>query len=114
MTTTKSYHLKTEQIAASFSRAAHHYDKVAVLQNEVGQQMLERLDFIRMQPKVILDVGSGTGKMTRLLEKKYPQAKILSTDIAEGMLIQAKKNASWLSKQKFICADAARLPFPDH
>ena len=42
----------------AFSRAAADYDAAAVLQREVCVRMLERLDYIRLQPSRILDAGS--------------------------------------------------------
>ena len=37
------------------------YDAAAVLQREIGDRMLERLDYVRLQPQTILDLGCGTG-----------------------------------------------------
>ena len=34
----------------SFSRAAETYDDVAVLQREIGERMLRRMDLVKMQP----------------------------------------------------------------
>ena len=45
----------------AFNRAAAGYDAAAVLQREICARMLERLDYIRLQPAHILEVGSGTG-----------------------------------------------------
>ena len=45
----------------AFEHAATTYDAAAVLQNEVCHRMLERLEYIRHRPAVILDAGSGTG-----------------------------------------------------
>ena len=51
----------------AFSHAAADYDAAAVLQREVCTRMLERLDYIKLQPVRILDAGSGTGWGTRQL-----------------------------------------------
>ena len=48
-------------VRRAFERAAASYDAAAVLQNEVCRRMLERLDYIRLEPVTILDAGSGTG-----------------------------------------------------
>jgi malonyl-CoA O-methyltransferase len=78
--------------------------------------MLERLDYIRLQPARILDVGSGTGWGTRQLGERYPQAGIIALDIALGMLEAARGTSSWWqklfsgSKQRFVCADVEALP----
>src|SRR5690625_445353 len=75
----------------AFERAATSYDSAAVLQQEVGRRLLERLDAIRLQPGVILDVGSGTGDMAAALLKRYPKAQVLALDVSPAMLRQASR-----------------------
>jgi malonyl-CoA O-methyltransferase len=101
-------------IIRSFNRAAHTYDKAAILQCEIGKRLLERLDFMHIQPEIILDLGAGTGFCTRLLMKRYKQAKVISYDIAENMQRKNKKQKSWFSRQRFVCGDAEYLPFANH
>ncbi|MBI1423605.1 MAG: malonyl-ACP O-methyltransferase BioC [Gammaproteobacteria bacterium] len=106
------------QTQRSFARAAEQYDAAAVLQREVGNRLLERLDYIRVNPATILDVGAGTGYCTALLQKKYPKAHILALDIAQAMLLHARSKTSWWSrlrnKTDYVCADAETLPLADH
>jgi malonyl-CoA O-methyltransferase len=105
--------LDAAKIAQAFSLSATTYDSVSVLQREVGERLLERLEIIRITPHAIMDLGSGTGYFTTLLEKNYKKAAIYSVDRAKGMLQFAKKRKAWLSHQRFIQADAVRLPFPN-
>ncbi|MFY9261652.1 MAG: malonyl-ACP O-methyltransferase BioC [Gallionella sp.] len=104
-----------QQVRRSFSRAAKSYDAAAVLQREVCQRMLERLDYIRLQPTRVLDVGSGTGWGTRQLTAKYADAQVISLDIALGMLQLSRGQTSWwrklLSPPPAVCADVEALPF---
>lgn len=104
-----------QQVRRSFSRAAKSYDAAAVLQREVCQRMLERLEYIRVQPTRVLDVGSGTGWGTRQLTAKYADAQVISLDIALGMLQLSCGQTSWwrklLSPPPAVCADVEALPF---
>lgn len=110
--------LEKKLIRQSFDVAADHYDDVAVLQREVGQRIIERLDVIRLSPLQILDVGAGTGFVSRALRKQFRDAQILSLDIAPKMLQIARSKNNWLTrmvgKQKFICGDAENLPLSDN
>jgi malonyl-CoA O-methyltransferase len=102
------------QARAAFSRAAPDYDKVAVVQREIGQRMLERLAYIRHQPKLVLDVGAGTGEATRALGNHYPKARIIALDFALPMLHQVRKQGRWFKRPPCICGDAEQLPLADH
>lgn len=106
-------HFNPKKIAAAFSQSAVTYDQVAVLQREIGDRLCERLDFIRMAPELIADLGSGTGHFMRLLEKRYPKAMVYGIDSAYGMLHFAKEKAPWFTRECFVTADVAALPFLD-
>ncbi len=106
------------QLRAAFEAAASRYDAAAVLQQEVAARLLERLQYIRLQPKCILDVGTGTGQCLAGLARYYPQARQLALDLAPGMLRQARRKQSWwkrFSRQTaFIAGDAEQLPLKDN
>lgn len=102
----------------AFSAASARYDAVAVLQADVRTRLLERLDYLKVQPQVVLDLGSGTGQASRALHARYPDAQIVAVDAAFGMLAQASKlQSGWLSfgRQRFaqVCGDAYRLPLAE-
>lgn len=103
----------------SFNRAASSYDKVAVLQREVGDRLIERLDIIKATPHTILDVGCGTGDHSLKLAKLYKRASIIGLDFAEQMLKVADSKHSWTQRLfsnnvKLVCADAECLPFQNN
>jgi malonyl-CoA O-methyltransferase len=97
----------------AFERAAETYDASAALQNEVGNRLVERLDFIRLQPRRILDLGAGTGVFTGVLEKRYRKADVIALDIAPAMLQQASARGGWWRRPQCVCGDAEALPFTD-
>src|SRR5262249_16580889 len=75
-----------------------------------------RLDLMRLQPRLIVDAGSGTGYGARSLAHRYPQASLLHLDIAEGMLGYARTQRSlwqrWFarSRERFVCAANEHMP----
>ena len=94
----------------SFGRAAETYDDVAVLQREVGERMLRRMDFVKMQPLRILDLGSGTGIQAGHLLKKYPKSRVYALDFALPMLRKTATRGRWLKRPLCMCGDMEQLP----
>lgn len=100
-------------VGRRFDKSAPRYDQVAVLQREVGDRLLGRLRPVHISPQRILDLGSGTGYVTRGLLKGYPRSAVVAVDVAPGMLGQVRKNSPWLRKPGCVCADLHALPFAD-
>ncbi len=97
----------------SFEQAAEEYDKAAVLQREIADRMVERLGYVRLDPKLVLDLGAGTGYAIEGLQKRFRKSRILALDFALGMLRQAQRRGSWLNRPRCVCADAEALPLAD-
>ncbi len=110
------FEIDKREVRRAFSKAAANYDAEAVLQREVCTRMLERLEYIKLQPARILDAGSGTGWGARRLAQHYPDAQVIELDIAIGMLHTARGHSSWWrklfggAKQLQVCADVEALP----
>jgi len=104
------YGIDKALLRGSFDRAAARYDEAAVLQHEVGQRLLERLDLVRLMPGLILDVGAGTGRATAALARRYERARVVALDLSLRMLRQARVRAP---RPWPVCGDAVRLPLPD-
>ena len=107
-----------QQMRAAFEQSAEHYDAVAVLQREVADRLLERLDLLKMIPQSILDLGSGTGYCSEALATRYPKARITALDMAGAMVNKTRKRFSTWSRfrrgHQFVCGDAESLPFADN
>ncbi|MGP1676397.1 MAG: malonyl-ACP O-methyltransferase BioC [Burkholderiales bacterium] len=100
----------------AFARAAAGYAEAAVLAREVEARMLERLQYIVLEPGRILDAGCGEGHGARRLAERYPKAQLLGLDFAYPMLQAARSRGSWLrrvlkrGRVDYLCADFAALP----
>ncbi len=102
--------LDVRRVRDSFSQAAATYDAAAVLQSTVRDELLRRLDVLRMEPEVVVDLGAGTGQATIALKRRYPGGRVVAMDIAHGMLRQARKRQTLLRRFDRVVADAAALP----
>jgi malonyl-CoA O-methyltransferase len=70
-------------------RAATTIDGADPLAREISRRMDERLDYIRIEPERILDLGCGTGADLPLLARRYPAAMVLGADLTPAMLKRA-------------------------
>jgi malonyl-CoA O-methyltransferase len=100
-------------VRRSFDRAAASYDAAAVLQGEVRDALLERLELVSIEPRVVLDAGAGTGQGSRALRRRYPKAVVLAADSALGMLRVAARRRGWLRPIACVRADALAWPLRD-
>jgi malonyl-CoA O-methyltransferase len=105
--------LDVRRVRDSFSQAAATYDAAAALQAQVRDELLHRLDVLRMEPDVVVDLGAGTGQSTIALKRRYPGGRVVAMDIAHAMLQQARKRQSLLRRFDRVVADAAMLPLRD-
>lgn len=118
------YRPDKSRVAKSFAAAASQYDDVAVLQRQTADELLDRLSLFKIQPRTILDLGVGTGRNLSLLQKRYPDARLIAMDIAPDMLHQAQKRYRhdlglkrwWPGRNKLqlVAGDAESLPLADN
>lgn len=118
--------LDKRMLRRSFERAAFSYDQAAVLQREICDRMLARLEYIKYVPTKIIDAGSGTGYGTRKLIERYAATQVIPMDIALTMheraravkLEETPRWQRWLpfkrqQSDEYLCADIERLPLGD-
>jgi malonyl-CoA O-methyltransferase len=89
-------------------RAAPRFAAAEFLHRRLREALLARLDYVRLDPRVVLDLGAGQGGAFPALAARYPQARLLGIDHAPEMLLAAAPGSALR-----ICGDAARLPLPD-
>ncbi len=100
---------------SNFSRAAKTYDGAAVLAQEVGRRMAERLAYVRIEPQRLMDVGCATGDGIFDLIRHYPKALPLAVDYALPMLQAVHGRSGFFERlrgkaPRLLNADVGRLP----
>ena len=103
--------LPKTKIKQSFAAASETYDSVALLQRNVGEVLLKRIENIG-QIGTVVDLGCGTGFLVNGLlgQKTDIQQQIIALDIAWPMLHIARKKSNNNQKIAYLCADMERLP----
>lgn len=97
----------------AFARAAGSYDEHALLQREIGERLLERLELVLLQPRRVLDLGCGTGVAAGALLKRYPKAEVIALDFSHAMLVKTRQRGRFWRRPRCLCADMEKLPLPD-
>ena len=98
------------EVRRAFGRAAATYDAAAELQRRVRDELLSRLDYVKLEPAAVLDLGAGTGHAALALKRRYPASTVLAVDLAESMLREARRRQTLFRRFQRVCADAAALP----
>jgi len=100
--------INTRQVRRHFSSHAEEYDRYAMVQkNVVGRLM----DIVRSQGAVsgpVLEVGCGTGELSRQVSALFPDLSLTLSDIAHGMTRHAARTVPGATA---VDADAQDLPF---
>ena len=99
------------EISKAFNLHAAEYERTAKVQQEIGERLLERLQYLNIAPQRILDLGCGPGVFSRELAKMYPKAQVVGLDLAQVMLMHARKKHSWRRKWPLVTADMQHMPF---
>ena len=101
----------------NFAYAAATYDEAAVLAREVGGRMAARLDYVKLAPRRVADIGCATGDGIRELQRRYPAALPLAIDFAPPMLMAVKSRVPLVRRlrgraPRLLGADLRALPLP--
>jgi len=91
----------------SFNRVAEIYDKTRELPPEVMRKIVQTLVKEIKSYKTILDIGVGTGRFAKPLQKNG--FEVVGTDISRDMIQNAKKK----EVNNLLLGDACFLPFRD-
>ena len=79
----------------------------------IHDAVLRRID--GSSPSTVLDLGCGTGQMTRRLRDRLPDATVIGLDLSTGMLAEATDRLTTHDGRtpSLVRADAMRLPLAD-
>lgn len=102
------------ELTHSFNKHASDYEIEAKVQLEIGQRLLSRLDYIKISPRTILDIGCGPGTFLLQLAERYPNAEIVGLDLSHSMLSIAQTKQLSPQAWQVVNADMHGMPFVDN
>lgn len=103
-------------IKQNFSAASGSYDLVANIQRDAADYLVNTLlkKFLNFNPNSILDVGAGTGYVTKKLLHYFPNSIYVVNDLADHMIQQAKHNLSAYKNIYFCNGDIEYIDIEFH
>jgi len=100
---------RARKIRSRFDRSAATYDDAADVQREAAAAIAAAIRDADPDPREILEIGAGTGILTERLAAGFPDARIIATDPARGLLRRASRKLE--DRAIPVIAEAERLPF---
>jgi malonyl-CoA O-methyltransferase len=106
---------EAKSVGKRFSAAAYSYEVLATVQDRAAEELLNFLP-AEIAPPLMLEVGCGTGLLTRRLLRRFPNVLIDAVDIAERMIERAKEacgqsqRVSWFVSDTLQFQPARRYP----
>jgi malonyl-CoA O-methyltransferase len=108
-------------VQRQFDRRARRFAGAATIVREVGQRLFERLETIRPDGRIVVDLGCGAGAQQAALLRHFARGTWIGIDLSHAMLVQAPSGgpafARWLprtlrpwSHALRICANADCVP----
>ena len=76
-------------IKESFSKSSLEYNDYAFVQKIMAKKLIGYIENININ--TILEIGCGTGILTKKLLTRYKNAKLTALDISENMLLECQK-----------------------
>ena len=99
--------INKKSVAKRFGKASSFYEDVTPVQEKMAQSLITKItnNLGAKSPRSILELGCGSGRLTKKLRQEFPQAKITAIDIAPEMISQAMAACSSVN---YITADAEK------
>jgi malonyl-CoA O-methyltransferase len=96
----------------NFDRAASRFEEACFVHDETRRRLLERLEYVRIDPRVAVDLGCATGRGALALAGRYERARVVAVDSSMSMARRAAELAHE-PRISVVAGDAEALPLAD-
>jgi len=101
----------------TYTRASLSFDTASFLHTHAREVLLSRLEYLKVGPEVVVDLGCAVGGAFSDLCATWPEAAILGIDLNIAMCRVAKERARDLTavqrRAELVVADAEHLPLDE-
>jgi len=104
------YSLDPRAVRRAFDRASATFEHGAQVHGEIRARLLERLEVVRIDPRVVVDLGAAQGAGAKALSARYRKAHVIAVDLSCHMLQRAARQQTLLRRFGRVVADAQHLP----
>jgi malonyl-CoA O-methyltransferase len=77
-------------------------------------ELLDRLQYFKLEPQVVIDLGSGPGLGTTELRRKFRGAQVIAIDADFACALAARRRQRFWRHCDAVCAEALALPLRAH
>jgi malonyl-CoA O-methyltransferase len=97
------------RLGHNFGRQAAQYDRYALVQRRLAEQLVHSLEQQSGKFARILEIGCGTGYLTGLLHQAFPGAQITAMDLAPAALHNARTRLAGIDAIEWLVADGEQV-----
>lgn len=101
--------IDNKHIKKQFEKSMKDYDKNAIIQNMMASKMVLELAKISTDFENILELGSGTGLLTKWISKNIKFKNFYANDLVEKSKVYIQKI---IPNVNFICGNALKVKIP--
>ncbi|CAK8163372.1 hypothetical protein CAXC1_340004 [Candidatus Xenohaliotis californiensis] len=91
-----------------FNKHSQTYHSQSFLQRFTAQSLMNKL-YLMQSPKNILEIGCGSGNLTKIINHKYPESNLYALDISPKMLQIIQNNKKLMKNNIYFAADACKI-----
>jgi SAM-dependent methyltransferase len=105
---------KDQQLREEFNRWAED-GRGAGMEEDHLPIVVPTLELMAIKPEDnVLDVGCGTGWLSRMLAARAPHGRIVGMDVSDEMVRQARRSCAEVENALFIEGSAEQIPWEDN